>query len=343
MSSINNIEKLYVKYFSGQTTEEEVQAIHTYLNQSATKRADFEQLRNLWEVAHPAFDPTLIDTEKANQKMIAEIRKPEVVEQSLPNKLFPLWLRIAASIVIPLILILFFVHREVYQPIIYANAVWEEVISPVNEVTQIILDDGTKVTLNTGSRLTYPKVFVGKQRNVRLEGEAYFEVVKNASKPLVVYTKRMNIEVLGTKFNVNAYTDLSEVKTTLEEGKVKVSIPNVNNMDDSFYLMPNEELTLHVTTGDIIKRQVNATESQSWMKGGLIFSSTLLEDALKQIARKYKVSIEARPASVADKRLTVRFDKGENLDQILSGLQIMMPEFVIKQQSDSHFILVVNE
>lgn len=341
MTNNTNIEKLYVKYFSGSATEEEIRTIYTHLEGSEEDRTVFEQLRNLWETTHPAFNPDGIDVEKATRKVIAIVREKNNRRQNAYQKFFSHWSGVAAAILIPLLVVSFFIYRNVNNENMLTGVVLEEQISPAGKVTAMILADGTKVTLNAGSKLIYPKTFKGKQRKVTLEGEGYFEVVKNTSKPFIVHTHRMNIQVLGTKFNVSAYTDLSEVKTTLEEGRVKVTVPNMEqqDMDDSFFLMPNEEISVNTTTGDITKRYVAAVESRRWLQGSLVFNSTPLTDALKQIARKYDVEIEYGAANIAHKRLTVRFEEGESLDKVLDGLKIMIPGISVEEQDNTRFIV----
>ncbi|MDR1585462.1 MAG: FecR domain-containing protein, partial [Prevotellaceae bacterium] len=293
-SDKNHIEQLYVKYFSGNATKEETRTIYAHLNRSEAHRAEFEQLRNLWEVTHPAFEPCEIDVKKAKRKVSAAMQEDETAGQTIYKRLFPRWSRVAVAALIPLFIVSFFWYKEVYKPALLAGAVLEEMISPAGEITGLTLADGTKITLNAGSKLTYPKTFTGKQRNVTLEGEGYFDVAKNTSKPFIVHTRRMDIQVLGTKFNVSAYACLSEVKTTLEEGKVKIIVPNEeqSDMGDSFYLMPDEELSINTETGDITKRHVSAADSRRWLQGDLVFSATPLADVLKQIAHKYNVEIE---------------------------------------------------
>lgn len=344
MKNYNNIESVYIKYFSGQATEEEIQVIHDYLNQSVQHKANFEELRNVWEASHPAFDPADIALVNAREKVIhtLEMGRPHAI--TAYPKIRSSW-KYAAAIFIPLLIASFFIFKNIQEASKLANAEYKEIVSPGGKVTQLILADGTKVILNANSKLTYPDLFNGEQRNVTLEGEGYFDVAHNVAKPFVVHTAKMDIQVLGTKFNINAYADLSEVKATLVEGKVKVSIPNSqqNNANDSFYLIPNEQLTINVETGDIAKKQVNAAESSSWLSGGMVFNSTLLDDALKQIARKYNVEIESRDSNFVHKRLTVRFEGTETLNDVLDGLKTMIPGFSINKLNDSKYVVRLAE
>lgn len=342
METNNNIEKLYVKYFSGNATEEEKNIINVYLHICDENKKVFEELRNIWEITHPVFNPDEVNTEKAHETIINTIKQRAIKTEFTRKNILFYWKHIAATVFVPLLIASFFIYKNhpAETALILSDTV-KECVSPKGKITYLTLDDSTKVILNAGSNLKYPEKFLGKQRYVTLEGEAYFEVTKNAAKPFVVHTQKMDIQVLGTKFNVNAYADLAEVKTTLEEGKVKITLPNAvqNAMNDNLYLAPNEELAINVATGDIIKRQVNAADSRSWLNGGLIFNSSFLSDALKQISRKYNVDIQCGSASIGHKRLTVRFENNENLNSVLEGLMIMIPDFKITKQSENKYLV----
>lgn len=340
MKNNNNIESLYVKYFSGNATEDEIQIIHAALSQSEQNRIDFEELRNIWEVNHPAFEPSEIDVVDARQKLISSLRF-EPRTNTVYRTIRSYWKYAAAVALIPLLIASFFIFKDACGSDALSEVVYKEIISPAGRITSLILADGTKVTLNANSKLTYLEAFSGNQRNVTLEGEGYFEVAHNAAKPFIVHTEKMDIHVLGTKFNINAYADLSEVKTTLEEGKVKIIIPKKeqNLNDDSYYLIPNQELALNIVTGDILKHQVDAEESKGWMNGGLVFNSTLLIDVLKQISRKYNIKIECNSTNNLHKRITVRFESEYGYEDILDGLKMMMPDLKITKTGEISYLV----
>jgi transmembrane sensor len=153
----------------------------------------------------------------------------------------------------------------------------------------ITLSDGTKVWLNTGSSLTYPVAFIGKERNVEITGEAYFEVTHNPAMPFAVrkFHDDAKIQVLGTHFNVNAYDDESALKVTLLEGSVRVSKGNQNNL-----LKPGQQDQM--TDGNIkLLKDIDIDEVMAWKNGKFQFGdATDITVIMRQISRWYDVDIE---------------------------------------------------
>lgn len=155
---------------------------------------------------------------------------------------------------------------------------------PVAADYRIRLSDGTIVYLNAESKLRYPEVFKGKERKVYLEGEAYFEVSPDARHPFKIEVRGTEVEVLGTRFNVNAYPEKKGVVTTLAEGKVKVSFDR-----KQVILQPGEQA---VCLGqDIRVQEVDVNEYTSWKDGLFIFNRMSLKDIMIQMERWYGLKI----------------------------------------------------
>lgn len=152
----------------------------------------------------------------------------------------------------------------------------------------IILSDGTKVILNSASSLTFPTVFKQKERFVELNGEAYFEVARNKDKHFKVVSGIQTVEVLGTHFNVNAYTDEERIKTTLLEGSVKVYTATNYTL-----IEPGEQAVLSKKEGNsIAKRRVNLSKETAWINGVFSFEGDDLKSVMRQISRWYDVDVE---------------------------------------------------
>ncbi|WP_316850430.1 FecR family protein [Pedobacter agri] len=157
---------------------------------------------------------------------------------------------------------------------------------PVGGFFKVVLSDGTKVWLNSASSLTFPSDFIGAQRNVKLTGEGYFEVAHQAQKPFVVETNKQSVEVLGTHFNINAYADEDQVKTTLLTGSVKVRTPNKMQ---SALLKPGEAAIL--TDKSLSVHQADVNQSIDWINGRFNFSHTDVKSVLRKIARWYDIEV----------------------------------------------------
>jgi ferric-dicitrate binding protein FerR (iron transport regulator) len=156
---------------------------------------------------------------------------------------------------------------------------------------QLVLPDGSKVWLNAATSITYPTAFPGKERKVTIDGEAYLEVVHNAAKPFKVEANGVEVEVLGTHFNVHAYTDEPEEKITLIEGRVKVRSAIGNR--ESAILEPGEQAELIADSRFTIheKGTVNIEEILAWKNGLFLFNNASIESIMKQIERWYDVEV----------------------------------------------------
>jgi ferric-dicitrate binding protein FerR (iron transport regulator) len=170
----------------------------------------------------------------------------------------------------------------------------------------IVLSDSTKVFLNSMSRLVYPVKFSGDKREVTLEGEAYFEVRKDRQHPFIVTVNGMQINVLGTSFNVNAYPDELKVYTTLVEGKVMIN--PANQEDKKWILEPNQQAAFGRSDSEVKISDVDAKLYMQWTKGTYTFTDQPLDEIMKSLSRWYDFTY-----SFSDESLkTIRFEGGLN-------------------------------
>ena len=190
-----------------------------------------------------------------------------------------------------------------------------ELIIPKGGEYQIMLADGTKVWLNSASKLTFPQYFTGNERRVILSGEAFFEVTRDVKKPFIVETARMDVKVLGTRFNVNAYEDNKEVSTTLVNGSVEVS----SGDQQTIRLVPGEQA--YGEENELEKREVNVRLYTSWIEGKFMFNNTELEEIAKQISRWYDVQIFFSNENVKNVRFTGAIMKFKPLDDLIRMIE----------------------
>lgn len=190
-----------------------------------------------------------------------------------------------------------------------------ELIIPKGGEYQVVLADGTKVWLNSASRLIYPQSFMGKERRVVLSGEAFFDVAHDAERPFIVETSRMNVKVLGTRFNVNDYDDNEEVSTTLVNGSVEI----VSGGQEVFRLVPGEQA--YGKENELEKREVNVRLYTSWIDGKFLFNNTELEEIAKQISRWYDVEIFFSSENVKKVRFTGAIVKFKPLDDLVRMIE----------------------
>lgn len=182
---------------------------------------------------------------------------------------------------------------------------------------QVILPDGTKVWLNAESSLSFPAVFKGMERQVTLSGEAYFEVAKNKRKPFLVNAGGQMVEVLGTHFNISAYKEDNNIRTTLLEGSVRVSVKNTTQ---SMVLKPGQQSA--VTKNGLIKlSEVRADDAIAWKNGYFQFDNQSLPDVMKKIARWYDVDIEYN-GKLTNENFVGQVSKFDDISDVLAALEL---------------------
>ena len=163
---------------------------------------------------------------------------------------------------------------------------FNKISTPRGGQYQLTLPDSTRVWLNAASTLRYPAAFAGRTRKVQLTGEAYFEVAKNAAMPFTVEVEDLEVQVLGTHFNVMAYNDEAQIKTTLLEGTVKV-----NKNGSSKRLNPGQGAHLNRSTGALDVKEVDTEEAIAWKNGFIQLEGNDLPAVMRQIARWYNVDV----------------------------------------------------
>jgi len=172
----------------------------------------------------------------------------------------------------------------IYRSAVTVSAIAYNTITTPNGKYQVILSDGTKVWLNAGTSLRYPVAFVGKERNVELNGEAYFEVAKNKLMPFHVKTTKQTIEVLGTHFDVMAYTDEKNTETTLLEGSVRV-----NAGEQTLTIKPGQQAIMNELLS--LNTHPDTEQITAWKEDLFEFQNTPMSQVARQIERWYDVKV----------------------------------------------------
>ena len=190
-----------------------------------------------------------------------------------------------------------------------------ELTIPRGGENTVILSDGTTVHLNAGSKLTYPVRFAGKRRIVRLEGEAYFDVVADEEHPFVVQTHLGEVTVLGTAFNVNAY-DNAPIYTTLVHGKVQFSSPNA----EPITLLPGEQAI--VSANGLEKRAVNLEEYVGWVDGMYVFNNRPLGEIMKTFERWYDIQVYYKLPHLRDITYSGSLKRYGTINSFLDALEL---------------------
>lgn len=192
------------------------------------------------------------------------------------------------------------------------SPVYHEILIPAGGEYQLRLSDGTLVYLNSMTKLRFPDVFIGAVREVELEGEAYFNVIKNPDKPFIVKSQHSRVLVYGTQFNISAYPDDTQMHTTLVEGALSVEHANVEHK-----LQPGNQWNLDLESGDARVSVVDVSLYTAWRDGKLRFNNARLEDIMRKVGRWYGVEISFQEESLKDLRFGCNFSRYKSIEPIL--------------------------
>ncbi|PWL40468.1 hypothetical protein DKG77_06570 [Flagellimonas aquimarina] len=205
-----------------------------------------------------------------------------------------------------------------------ANLVFNEVYIPYGQKFKITLSDGTKVWLNSGSSLRFPKNLgtSAQNRMVYLEGEAFFDVTKDKKRPFIVNAENLDIKVLGTQFNVSAYKSDGNISTTLVEGSVNVY--ENSNPDTKILLSPSYQAAFIKENGTLTKQKVDVRTYTSWMENRLIIDNLSFEQILRKLERAHNVSIINNAESLNNEMFKGEF-QNERIETILNTIASSTP------------------
>ena len=205
------------------------------------------------------------------------------------------------------------------EPITYNT-----ITTPRGGQYQVILPDGTKVWLNAASSLKFPTAFAGNQRSVELIGEAYFEVAKNTAKPFMVKVDKMQVKVLGTHFNIMAYSDEAAIKTTLLEGAIQLNTGSKRN-----FLKPGQQGI--VKDDDVQVIDADTDQAIAWKNGFFEFRRASIQDIMKQLSRWYDTEVTYE-GKIPDDEFVGKIERNVKLSQVLHILELNHVHFKIENK-----------
>ncbi len=182
---------------------------------------------------------------------------------------------------------------------------------------QLSLSDGTKVWLNAETVLKYPVTFSGKTREVFMEGEAFFEVARNADCPFIVHTSALKVNVLGTSFNIRAYPDEKASTTTLVSGKVSLT---ESDHQKEYNLAPNDQAIISGT--ETVIHKVNVNQFIAWKNGRILFEENTLENIFNDLSRWYDIEVDYADEEVKELRFSIDVRRYSEFDEILKIIEL---------------------
>lgn len=245
------------------------------------------------------------------------------------------WLGYAAAILVLVVSssLLTFWYTWTSHPDSLSANVMNTLYTPAGQRAQLVLQDGTEVWLNAKSKLIYPAQFTGKERRVTIEGEAFFKVAKDLSKPFIVTTQNLDMKVLGTQFNVYCYPEAGYIQTSLLEGSIHVFFPDKNN--EGVILKPDQQVT--VSGGKMKVEPIRLSEHFLWRDGIYAFESEPLIDILKKMELYYDVKIIVKDTSLFNDTYTGKFRQRDSLDDVFRVLQ-QIKKFKVEKNTERNII-----
>lgn len=322
-----------INYLNNQCKPEELEGIIQWLENEAFTDESLSLAHEDWENLNEKENLSLQDDrfnsllDKIHHRInISEPNKPEV-RQITTTKIIRLLTKVAAILLLPVVTFLLYIFYNPTFILSHNNnkAVDSlEVIASAGARTIVQLADGTEVHLNYGSRIKYPRNFIGKTRGVTLSGEGFFAVAHDPDHPFIVRTKLLDIKALGTKFNVLTYPENNKVETTLIEGKVVLETSDAEGMTKRIgSLTPGEHANYIANTGEVTTTKGNIEKYVAWKDGMMVFDNAEIIEVAERLGRMYNVDISVSN-EILDYTYTVKF-VDESLSQILDLLTRATP------------------
>ncbi len=277
---------------------------------------DFKTFEVAPELVETAFDEMI--WKLANKRSDEGAGKPV-------KRLFNQFARIAAVLILPILL--YTGYLQFYGQNRMFTSELSELVN-VNcqrgTVTNLTLPDGSQVWLNAGSTISYPNRFSGNTRQVTVNGEAYFEVVKNKKLPMVVSVGDVDVKVYGTSFNVNTFSDKT-VKVTLVEGSVALSTPLTKFYGkDEFLIKPGQTVSFDENSRELEVKDEDTFYYTAWKDGVLVFRNAEFRSIAETLSRRFNVDIEIKDQNLASVQIDATFNN-EGLTEILRLLSLSTP------------------
>jgi len=317
METHEHIPDFLLAYFQDEANEEQKQLAIEWLKSPENNKV-FQQLNKIDSLTADLNLLRKFDLQEGKQQVRRKYRVKKVVSISV-------WMqRIAAVLFLPVLLggIWYYLQENKLRKELNVLMVTQEIVTQPGTKTHLFLPDSTEVWLNAASSLKFPSVFVGNERRINLEGEAIFKVFNNKRKPFIVGTSSMEVEAVGTVFNVSAYSGDLKFSTTLAEGKVKIT--DKVKPKEVMFIEPGSQLNYNTNDKTYEAQNVRVQDVIAWRDGVLIFNETPFYEVAAKLGRWFNADIKINDPSIANYRFTGTFTS-ESLDQVMELLTLSTP------------------
>ena len=316
MNSIDDY--LLTRWISGDISGKERECVEKWGDISSENE---ELLKDTQKVVDGIRELKLMES-ISSKNAIAKVKQRISGGDKFGRQIFIFWQKIAAIIVLPLLIYSLYQVTEDYFTGTSSKISWTEISTPVGLRSEFTLPDGTKVWLNGNTHLKFPQRFKGNERLVELQGEAFFKIFKNKKKPFVVDAGDLLVQAVGTSFNVSAYSD--KIETALVEGRVNV-LKETNRGRRNIVSMQPGQLAVYSPLSRAMKVGTkNLDKYLAWRDGKILFRNDSLEEVMRKLGQWYNVDFHIDPNVEQGYAYTGSF-KGEGLHQILEYIELTTP------------------
>ena len=323
--------KLLIRYIKGAAGEHEKREVLEWIGKNPDNLKYFIGLKNLWVYNNmPQSFATLSEMKEVSRITGSRVRRLYNPLFKKSNRRYVILTAASVALLLAVNIWQFVENRELKVELTVPRITLAEVPSEQKHTLYtnngvkgyVELPDGSKVWLNSASRLTYPDRFQGATREVLVAGEALFEVVRDTLKPMIVNTNRdFMIEVLGTKFNIRSYDNDYEAQTTLISGSINlIREKNRGERELIAHLSPKESFVIRDKNAPILIKQIDTTKQIAWKNGQLIFESTPMPEVLKKLERWHGTKFIIVDEDILQTKLTANF-RSESIVQIMEMIK----------------------
>lgn len=349
MKDNNRLEaELLAKFLEGKASEQEYKNVQEWLDEDISNVEVLAEYRALWEASAkvefknsgiPEVDWAVLQNRLEDDSLTLAKRPVNRSSWlSLYNPLVPTLLQVAALFLIAAFIGVLAIDRFYVEPVEIVEPIYNEISMEKGHRGGVTLSDGTKVYINSGSKISLPNKFKDNIREVFLEGEAYFDVAKNPNKPFIIRTNGAVVEVLGTAFTIRNYPGDSQVQTVVEEGTVSFRPESDKNKQGVILSAGNLGL-LNLSDNTIQKKTgVDVSFYLSWKDGYLKFKDESMIEVAKQLERKYDLEVVFEDKAIRNLNLTAEL-KSRSLKHVLQTIATSLEidyEFVLGRVTFKH-------
>ncbi|WP_165042788.1 FecR family protein [Dysgonomonas sp. ZJ709] len=324
MQSNKEIETLIVKYLTGEASCNDIITISDWLKSDDRNKLIFAQIKEYWQ--GDISSEYNINYEQTFETLLSQI-KNETKSKSAVKKPISRYLQIASIAAAFIGIVYLAVFNNEKRPVKYYSYI------SGNSVSEFNLPDGTHISLNKNSVLTYTNSYGDKKRDITLEGEAFFEVIKDAESPFVVNLEGTNITVLGTTFTAKNRPEENLISAVLFEGSIRFESPNQNVI-----LTPSQQLIYNKENKSINVNPIDIESVGAWKQNLIRYKSRSFSEVAKMLEEYYNVKILINDQGLQAEQLTGAFDGNLDIDQILNIMRKNL-RFKIDKENDKTYVL----